>query len=1133
MEDKEKPKQQLITELAELRRRITDLEKPEKGRKRVDEVLHSSETRYRRLFEAAQDGILILDADTGKITDVNPFLIDMLGYSHEELLGKKLWDIGLFKDIVANKAAFLDLQTKGYVRYEDLPFETKDGRSIDVEFVSNIYMVNHNKIIQCNIRDITQRRQVEKVSQEARRYAQSIIDTVQEPFVVLDKDFKVLSANRSFYNTFEVTSNETVGNLIYDIGNRQWDIPALRKLLEEILPKNTRLLNYEVSHKFQTIGQKRMLLNARQIYQEAIGTPIILLAVEDITEKRRTEDELSKYREHIEQQIEERTAELKMTNELLLQDITEHKRAVENLHKVNRAYKTLSQCNNILIRVTKEPELLHEICREIVETGGYRMAWVGFAEQDEEQTVRPAAQAGYEEGYLENANITWADNEHGKGPTGTAIRTGKYHVVRNILTDPNYIPWRAEAIKRGYASSIALPLIADGKIFGALSIYAIEPDAFDEEEIALLTELTDYLAYGTAALRQQAGRMKTEESLRESEEKYRALMDNAGEAIILMDMQGNLLEINRKTVSFLGRTNEEVLNEHFSRFITKRDLKRTIAAFKDLIRNGAGVLSDVNLLKKDGTTVTVDMTGSIIQYASKKVIQAIFRDITERKKAQESLKESEEKYRTIIEFSNDMIWSADMLGRFQFCNRHAEEVSGYNLEEWLNKDYFSLIMTEELPNLMEIFSKILKGQPQQYEATIKKRDGTALILSINTAPLYSKGAMIGTVSFGRDITQHKKAEEALKESEERYHRIVEYSPFGIAIHSEGKLVYMNLAGAKILGTENPGEIVGKMLLQIIHPDYHEIAKNRIRMQEDGKVAPPLEEKFLKLNGNPVDVEVTSIPFTYMGKLAMYGVFRDITERKKAEEEHIENKRLEAADKAKSDFLANMSHELRTPLNSSIGFSELLKKGMAGKLSEKQEHYVNNILASNQFLLTLINDILDLSKIEAGKIDLLTEKMSVPITIRETLSLIKEKAMSQKVLLETEFDHDLEFIEADKQRFKQVLFNLLSNAVKFSKDGGGTVTITVKKEGDMANVSVSDTGIGIKEENIGKLFHKFEQLEKGISEKYGGTGLGLDITKHLVELHGGRICAQSKYGEGSTFTFLLPIEAKKGVKIETN
>jgi signal transduction histidine kinase len=199
--------------------------------------------------------------------------------------------------------------------------------------------------------------------------------------------------------------------------------------------------------------------------------------------------------------------------------------------------------------------------------------------------------------------------------------------------------------------------------------------------------------------------------------------------------------------------------------------------------------------------------------------------------------------------------------------------------------------------------------------------------------------------------------------------------------------------------------------------------------------------------------------------------------------------------------------------------------LAGELSKKQKHFVDNILTSNQFLLTLINDILDLSKIEAGKIELLIEKMSVTATIEETLSLIKEKASKHNILLKTEFDPEIEFIEADKQRFKQILFNLLSNAVKFSKEEGGVVTITAKKEGDMAKISVSDTGIGIKEENISKLFRKFEQLESEIGKKYGGTGLGLSITKQLVELHGGTIAAKSKYGEGSTFIFMLPLKAK--------
>ncbi|VVB97645.1 Methyl sulfide methyltransferase-associated sensor [uncultured archaeon] len=252
--------------------------------------------------------------------------------------------------------------------------------------------------------------------------------------------------------------------------------------------------------------------------------------------------------------------------------------------------------------------------------------------------------------------------------------------------------------------------------------------------------------------------------------------------------------------------------------------------------------------------------------------------------------------------------------------------------------------------------------------------------------------------------------------------------------------------------------------------------------------------------------------------------KSIAELKRTEEIRHENEHLIYASKLKSEFLATMSHELRTPLNAIIGFSELLKMG--GGLDKKQEHYLDNVLTSSKFLLDLINEILDLSKVEAGRMELAIEKVSVPAMINETITLLKEKAAKHNINLEKDMDPELDFIEVDPQRFKQVLFNLLSNAVKFSKKEGGTVTVTSKREGNMAKFQVSDTGIGIMEEDIGKLFKAFDQLDTGISRKYGGTGLGLAISKKMVELHDGKIMAESRYGIGSTFTFILPIMAKE-------
>jgi signal transduction histidine kinase len=237
---------------------------------------------------------------------------------------------------------------------------------------------------------------------------------------------------------------------------------------------------------------------------------------------------------------------------------------------------------------------------------------------------------------------------------------------------------------------------------------------------------------------------------------------------------------------------------------------------------------------------------------------------------------------------------------------------------------------------------------------------------------------------------------------------------------------------------------------------------------------------------------------------------------------------ENANKVKSEFLSTMSHELRTPLNSIIGFSDLLKQKMIGELNEKQERYIDNILNSSKHLLSLINDILDLSKIESGKIEMTFEKISLPSTINDTLEMVRTTAIKHNINLIKEIDPELEFLEADKQKLKQIMFNLLSNAVKFSKPVGGTITITTRKYDEMVQISVSDTGIGIKKEDVGKLFNKFQQIESATYKKYGGTGLGLAISKELVELHGGRIWAESKYGEGTTFIFKLPLKERPKV-----
>jgi signal transduction histidine kinase len=241
------------------------------------------------------------------------------------------------------------------------------------------------------------------------------------------------------------------------------------------------------------------------------------------------------------------------------------------------------------------------------------------------------------------------------------------------------------------------------------------------------------------------------------------------------------------------------------------------------------------------------------------------------------------------------------------------------------------------------------------------------------------------------------------------------------------------------------------------------------------------------------------------------LFREIEEK---------SSQLEVASQHKSEFLANMSHELRTPLNAIIGFSEVLTDRMFGELNEKQEEYLKDIYASGTHLLSLINDILDLSKIEAGRMELELTEFDLPTAIENALMLVRERAGRRSLTLQTNIDDRLVQIQADERKVRQVVLNLLSNAIKFTPEGGCIDVSAIPKDG-CVEVSVSDTGIGIAPEDQEKVFEEFRQVGTA-AKKIEGTGLGLTLCRKFVELHGGRIWVKSQVGEGSTFAFNIPV-----------
>ena len=291
-------------------------------------------------------------------------------------------------------------------------------------------------------------------------------------------------------------------------------------------------------------------------------------------------------------------------------------------------------------------------------------------------------------------------------------------------------------------------------------------------------------------------------------------------------------------------------------------------------------------------------------------------------------------------------------------------------------------------------------------------------------------------------------------------------------------------------------------------------------------ADPIWDKSGELSG--AVYIMTDITESKQAEEALKHYSEELEERVKERTQEFEKAKAiaESASKAKSEFLANMSHELRTPLNSIIGFSEVMEDQLYGSLNEKQQLYTGNILTSARHLLNLINDILDLAKVEAGRFTLELEQVAIREMLKSTIIMIKEEAMRHSLKLDLEIAPEAEIvIEADERKLKQIMFNLLSNAVKFTRKGG-LISVAVKKINENIEISVKDTGIGIKPEDIQKLFKEFTQLESVYTKKYGGTGLGLALSKKLIELHGGKIWVESEYGRGSKFTFTVPVSKIK-------
>lgn len=387
---------------------------------------------------------------------------------------------------------------------------------------------------------------------------------------------------------------------------------------------------------------------------------------------------------------------------------------------------------------------------------------------------------------------------------------------------------------------------------------------------------------------------------------------------------------------------------------------------------------------------------------------------------------------------------------------------------------------------------------------------------------------------------------------EIYWRLFDILPDAILIHCEGRVTYVNRAAMRMWGATAPESLIGNKSIDLISEDSRsDVIAFREEVTRTGIPVEIGSYRILRLDGTEGEVEGYCAPFTGLKKPALMSVIRDLSELRQTEhmlqsriteleetrdllekssaaqiklneELRIAKEEADAANRTKSEFLATMSHELRTPLNAIIGFSDILKSQILGpEASEKYCEYANDIHNSGQHLLALINDILDLSKVEAGQEELHEEHIVIPDLIRSITSLVRQRASQKGIGLETEISRDLPSLYADKRKLKQIFINLLTNAIKFT-EAGGKVTFSAWCRRESGYVfQIVDTGIGIAPADIPKALSKFGQVDSDINRRHEGTGLGLPLTKELIELHGGSLDLQSVLGKGTTVTVRFP------------
>ena len=821
--------------------------------------MKNSELRYRRLFEAAQDCILILDADAGDIVDANPFVTKLLGYSHTEFLGKKLWEISLFKDIAANQATFRELQAKKYIRYEDLPLQTKDGRTVSVEFISNVYEVGGKEVIQCNIREITQRKQAEDELYKSEEKFRNLVETSPDAITVTDMNGRITMANpQSTVMLGYENPQEIIGKNAFELIAPDEQEKAQKNMRLTLATGMIRDIEYSLVRKDGSRFPGEMNIT---VQRDGQGKPEGFLALSrDITERKRAEEE-----------IRQRADELSALNEL--------GRAVSS---------TLSLDEISATSVKGMLEAVHSDLAFLFLRDGEKLTLAGIGPED------AANKFG---GMLPEHRV-------GECLCGLAVREGKPLYSRDIYTDMR-CAWE-ECKKAGFRSFAALPLRSGTEIIGVLGL-ASQAERDFEPQAKFLETLANQVAVAidNSRLFEQAQqeiieRKHAERTMQESQQMLQTVLDTIPVRVFWKDRNLIFQGCNRSFARDAGLQSPDEL-------LGKDDFQMVWAEQAETYRSDDRWVMETGALKLNYEESQTTPDGGNRWLRTSKIplrnvegqitgMLGTYEDITKRKLAEEALVQERNLVYTLMDNLPDPIYFKDAESRFIRINQAAARRFGINdPAQAVGKKYFDFCTVEHARPAYEDEQAILRsGQPLVgKEEKEMWPDGRVAWVSTTKMPLQNReGQIVGTFGISRDITERKQAEEALAQERNLLRSLIDNAPDYIyAKDTDGRFIMANPALARLRGLSTPENSVGKtdfdVLPQELAAGYF---ADEQALFQSGQALLEHEEFTINADGNSRWLSTNKVPLRdAQGKIyGLVGMSHDITERKLAEKVLREN-----------------------------------------------------------------------------------------------------------------------------------------------------------------------------------------------------------------------------------------------------